>query len=45
MKNKDLLLSEKENGRTYIIKFKNSFLFRCVLGILRKEGFVAENEV
>ncbi len=45
MKSKDLLLSEKENGRTYIIKFKNSFLFRCVLGVLKKEGFVAENDI
>jgi len=44
MKAKDMLLSEKENGRTYIIKFKNDSLFRCVLGILRKEGFVADNE-
>ncbi len=43
LKDKNIIVSTKENGRIYTINFKNSYLLRGVIDCLKKEHFISES--
>jgi predicted transcriptional regulator len=40
LKEKKMLMAEKENGRKYVIRFDNNYLLRAIMRKLDEKGFL-----